>query len=194
MDSGSPSTVARLWQQFHEHPVKAIHDWQNYRLTWLIMLGIATFLELCALGFQYILMLQPCELCVYQRLAVIFLMAAPVIMMILPGNIVVRIMGYATWLYGAWYGLSKALIQTGNYADFDPLSSSCSFRPTFPLDLPFYEWLPSVFMPTGICGEDSWTLLGMNMAQWMAFIFSVFLLAAVACIISSAYCWLKKTK
>ena len=192
MVSDSPSSMTRLCQEFCQHPLKAIHHWQSFRLTWLIMLGTATFLELCALGFQYIMMLQPCELCVYQRLAVILLMIAPLVMMISPGNLVVRISGYAIWLYGAWYGLSKALIQTGNYANFDPLSSSCSFRPTFPLDLPLYEWLPSVFMPTGICGEDSWSFLGLNMAQWMVGIFSLYLLALAACLISSLFCALKK--
>ena len=192
MVADSPNSIISLWNEFRYSPLQAVHRWQNLRLTWLIMLGTATFLELCALGFQYIINLQPCELCVYQRLAVILLMFAPLIMMTAPRNMFVRIAGYGTWLWGAIYGMEKALIQTGNYANFDPLNSSCNFRPIFPFDLPLYEWLPSVFMPTGICGEDSWTLLSLNMAQWMVLIFGIYILAAAVCIISSLYCWITR--
>ncbi len=181
-----------LWQDFRQSPLQAIHHWQSQRITWAIMFATALFLELCALGFQYILMLDPCELCVYQRLAVTLLMVAPVIMMISPANVIVRLMGYAVWIYAAGYGLSQAIVQTGNYANFDPFNSSCNFRPTFPLDLPLYDWLPSLFMPTGICGADDWTFLTLNMAQWMVIVFSIYLIAAATCMVSSVYSYFKK--
>lgn len=192
MVADSPNSIIKLWNEFHHSPLQAIHRWQSLRTTWLIMLATATFLELCALGFQYILNLQPCELCVYQRLAVMMLMFAPLIMMTAPGNIFVRIAGYGVWIWGAVYGLEKALIQSRDYANFDPLNSTCNFRPIFPFDLPLYEWLPSVFMPTGLCGEDSWSLLSLNMAQWMALIFAIYILAAVVSVISSLHCWIAK--
>lgn len=184
--------IIKLWNEFRHSPFQAVHHWQGHRLTWLIMLGTAMFLELVALGFQYVMDMQPCELCVYQRLAVMLLILAPLIMMVAPKNIIVRIAGYGTWAWAAFYGLEKALIQTSNYANFDPLNSSCNFRPIFPFDLPLYEWLPSVFLPTGICGEDSWTFLSLNMAQWMVMIFGIYILAAAICIISSLYCWFTK--
>ena len=192
MVSDSPYSIVQLWKAFCHNPLLAIHRWQSVRLTWLIMLVTALFLELCALGFQYIMKLQPCELCVYQRLAVVLLMIAPLVMLTAPNNIIVRILGYGIWLAGSLYGLSKAILQTGNYANFDPLSSTCNFRPIFPFDLPLYEWFPSVFMPSGICGADSWTLLSLNMAQWMVFIFALYALAAAVCIVSSLYCLITK--
>ena len=192
MVSETPSAIARLLQDFRQNPARAVHHWQGYRRTWLIMLATAIFLELCALVFQYILELEPCELCVYQRLAVVILMLASVLMLLSPTNILLRLTGYVTWITGALYGLDKALIQTADYADFDPLNSTCNFRPVFPFDLPLYEWLPSVFMPNGICGEDSWSFLGMNMAQWMVVIFSIYLLAAAVCVLSSVYCRLSR--
>ena len=184
--------LSKLWQDFSQSPLQAVHQWQSHRVTWLIMFATALFLELCALGFQYIMMLDPCELCVYQRLSVTLLIVAPTVMMISPRNIPLRIIGYGIWIAAALYGLEQAIIQTGNYADFDPFNSSCNFRPTFPFDLPLYEWLPSVFMPTGICGADDWTFLTLNMAQWMVFIFGIYLVAAVVCVISSVYCWIRK--
>ena len=191
MVADRPNPIIPLWSEFRRSPFQAIHRWQSLRATWLIMLGTATSLELCALGFQYIMNLQPCELCVYQRLAVMMLMFAPLIMMTAPDNLFVRIAGYGTWLWGAVYGLEKAMIQTSDYANFDPLNTTCNFRPVFPFDLPLYEWLPSVFMPTGICGEDSWIFLGFNMAQWMVLIFGIYILAAVVCVVSSLYCRIK---
>ncbi len=182
----------RLWQDFCQSPLQTIHQWQSKRFTWLIMFATALFLELCALGFQYILMLDPCELCVYQRLAVTLLMIAPMIIMTAPTNIPVRVIGYGIWMAAAGYGLEKAIIQTANYTDFDPFNSTCNFRPVFPFDLPLYEWFPSVFMPTGICGADDWSFLTLNMAQWMVIVFSIYLIAAAACVISSIYSWIRK--
>lgn len=158
------------------------------------MLATAVFLELCALGFQHILHMDPCELCVYQRLAVLMLAVAPLIMFASPTSPVLRVMGYGLWVAAAIYGLDSAITQTADYAGFDPFNSSCSFRPVFPFNLPLYEWMPSLFMPTGICGADDWTFLSLNMAQWMVIVFGIYLLAAAACIISSVYCLLFRRK
>lgn len=185
-------TLLSHWQGFRQSPLQTVHQWQSHRLTWLIMFATALFLELCALGFQYIMMLDPCELCVYQRLAVTLLMVAPMVMMVSPSSIPLRLTGYGIWMAGALYGFQQAFIQMANYADFDPFNSTCNFRPVFPFDLPLYEWLPSVFMPTGICGADDWTFLTLNMAQWMVIIFGIYILAAATCVISSVYCWITK--
>ncbi len=151
------------------------------------MFATTLFMELSALGFQYILLMDPCERCVYQRLAVLVLMTAPLVIIISPANRLLRITGYTLWIAGALYGLQEAIAQTGNYAGFNPFSASCSFRPVFPFDLPLHEWWPALFMPTGLCGTDDWTLLTLNMAQWMVVIFSIYLLAAAICIISFLY-------
>ncbi|USE38462.1 disulfide bond formation protein B [Endozoicomonas sp. SCSIO W0465] len=177
-----------LFQHLQDSPLQTIHGWQNLRVTWLIMFATALFLELCALGFQYLLHMDPCERCVYQRLAVLALMLAPLVIIIAPTRLVFRISGYSLWMVGALYGLKEAIAQTADYAEFNPFTSSCSFRPVFPFDLPLYEWWPSMFMPTGICGADDWTFLILNMAEWMVMIFSIYLLAAATCIISSLYC------
>lgn len=181
-----------LFQNLKDSPLQTIHGWQNLRVTWLIMFATALFLELCALGFQYILHMDPCERCVYQRLAVLVLMFAPLVIAVSPTNPLLRITGYGLWIAGALYGLKEAIAQTADYAEFNPFTSSCSFRPIFPFDLPLYEWWPSMFMPTGICGADDWTFLTLNMAEWMVVIFSIYLLAAATCIISSIYSTLFK--
>ena len=163
------------------HVLKTLQNWQEHRLTWAIMLGTAAFLELCALYFQYGMMLDPCEKCVYQRLAVIILALAAIIIMIAPRNLMVRVVGYGVWIFGAMYGLKVAISQM---ADYVTPNFSCTLWPTFPFDLPLQDWLPELFMPTAICGTDTWLFLGMNMAQWMVIIFSIYLVAAAVCIIS----------
>ena len=181
-----------LFQNLKDSPLQTIHGWQNLRVTWFIMFATALFLELCALGSQYILHMDPCEHCVYQRLAVLILMFAPLGIAVSPTNPLLRITGYGLWITGALYGLKEAIAQTADYAEFNPFTSSCSFRSIFPFDLPLYEWWPSMFMPTGICGADDWTFLTLNMAEWMVVIFSIYLLAAATCIISSMYSTLFK--
>ncbi|WP_338126793.1 disulfide bond formation protein B [Shewanella indica] len=55
--------------------------------------------------------------------------------------------------------------------------AACSTEPHFPLGLPLHEWLPYEFAPTGGCGEDDWTLLGMNMADYCIIAYGIFSLA-----------------
>ena len=182
MATGNP--IGRLWSEFRSHPLSAVREWQNHRLTWGIMLATVVFLEGCALYFQYGMDLQPCELCVYQRFAVLVLGLAAMVMLIAPRNTMVRGAGYALWISGAVYGLQYALQQIKNYADFNPFFSSCNAFPVFPFELPLHEWWPGMFFPTGMCGEDGWTFLSLNMANWMTIIFGIYILAFAVCIVS----------
>ncbi|OED42061.1 hypothetical protein ACH42_12555 [Endozoicomonas sp. (ex Bugula neritina AB1)] len=173
--------IVNLWQGFKPSPLSAVREWQNYRLTWAIMLATAVFLEGTAFYFQFGLGLDPCELCVYQRLAVFVLGLAALIMLLAPRNPIARGAGYGLWISGSVYGIQYALQQLENYANFSPFFSSCNAYPIFPFELPLHEWWPAMFMPTGLCGEDSWTFLTMNMAQWMVIIFGIYILAFAVC-------------
>ena len=185
-------TGFRALAALKQEPLRTIDRWQHSRVTWLIMLATALFLGVCSWGFQYVLDMNPCERCVYQRLAVLLLMLVPLIMMIAPKNPGVRTVGYGLWLMAAIYGLDSAIDQLADYGEFNPFSSGCSLRPTFPFDLPLAQWWPAAFLPTGLCGSDNWRFLSLNMAQWMVIIFSIYLLSAVACMISSLYCALTR--
>ncbi|MET4692581.1 disulfide bond formation protein DsbB [Endozoicomonas lisbonensis] len=183
-DSARKGPVKKVWHEFRAQPLATVRAWQNYRLTWSIMLGSAVFLEVCALYFQHGMDMHPCEMCVYQRLAVLILGLAAMVMLVAPRNRVVRGAGYALWISGAVYGLQYALEQIKNYADFNPFFSSCNAFPVFPFGLPLHEWWPGMFFPTGMCGEDSWTFLSLNMANWMTIIFGIYILAFAVCVLS----------
>ena len=177
-----------------QEPLQTIDRWQRSRVTWLVMLATVVFLGVCSWGFQYVLLMNPCERCVYQRLAIMLLMLVPLIMMLAPKSLGVRMLGYGIWLAAAIYGLDSAITQMGDYGAFNPFSNGCSMRPTYPLALPLHEWWPTVFMPTGLCGSDNWSFLTLNMAQWMVIIFSIYLLSAVVCMVSSFYCAFFRTR
>ncbi len=177
-----------------QEPLKTIDRWQRSRVTWLVMLATVAFLSVCSWGFQYVLLMNPCERCVYQRLAVMLLMLVPLAMMLAPKNLGVRLVGYAIWFTAAVYGLDSAVAQLADYGEFNPFSNGCSMRPTYPFDLPLHDWWPAVFMPTGLCGSDNWSFLTLNMAQWMVIVFSIYLFSAVVCAASSVYCTFIKTR
>lgn len=177
------SALSKCWTDFRSEPLSTIREWQNSRLTWLIMLGTAVFLESTALYFQYVLQMDPCEQCVYQRLAVMLLGIAALVMLIAPRNKAVRGVGYFIWIVAAVYGMNSALTLMGYYNPTN-LFMTCKALPTFPFDLPLYDWLPQLFLPSGFCGEDDWLFLGLNMAHWLIFTFGLYILACVLCVLS----------
>lgn len=146
------------------------------RAAWLALAVTGVLLEGCALFFQYVLGLQPCVMCVYIRLAVVGLVAAGLVGAIAPARPAVQFLGFAGWGVAAGQGLSlsrelTAIQAAGPYS----LEVSCSFLPKFPGWMPLHEWLPELFMPTGSCTDDTWSLLGLSMSQWLEWIFLAYL-------------------
>lgn len=131
-------------------------------------------LEAAALYFQYGMKLDPCVLCIYQRVAVFGLVVGGLIGAIAPRLIVLRLAGYAGILASAVPGLRFAFQQI---AVLRGETFDCSFMPDFPPWLPLHEWLPSVFQPTGMCGELDWYFLGFTMPEVMVGVFAAYLLA-----------------
>ena len=120
------------------------------RSAWIFLAFTAFALESTALYFQYDMGLQPCVLCVYERLAVVGLFSAIKGLMISIRHLDLQ-MNPAPW-------------------------KQCEFIPNFPETLPFHKWLPAVFNPTGSCNESQWSLFGITMVQWLVFIFAVYVL------------------
>lgn len=141
---------------------------------WLLALS-ALALELSALWFQYGMQLDPCVMCVYERLAVIGLFGAGLIGALRPPSRVLRWLGYAAWAISAGWGVLLAVEHVGLQND-PSAAMRCSFLPDFPLWLPLHEWLPALFLPTGYCDEIQWQFLSLSMAEWMVVIFAGYLL------------------
>ncbi|USD38513.1 disulfide bond formation protein B [Ferrimonas sp. SCSIO 43195] len=188
------SVISKGWQDLSRSPLPTLAQWQNQRWLWLLMSGAALFLILSAMGyFQWFLEMDPCEICVYIRFSQMCILFAGLIIAIQPGNPLLKLIGLAL----AWYAVVQGMIWSIDLAGLHDSShaldavmaeggdlfaaggggGACSTEPTFPLGLPMHEWFPYEFQPSGICGEDDWSLLGLNMAQYCIIAYAIFIAA-----------------
>ena len=144
------------------------------RFPWLLVAGSALALDITALIFQYGMGLDPCVLCVYQRAAVVGLVLGGLIGAIAPKWLVMRALGYLAIAGSAGIGLYFAWLHAGV---LQGSSFECSFLPDFPTWMPLHEWVPSLFQPTGLCGELDWHFLGFTTPEVMVGIFAAYLAA-----------------
>ena len=151
------------------------------RLFWLFILGSALGLEAAALFFQYVMKLDPCVLCVYERLAVAGIALAGLIGLVNPDGRAWRSVGYLLWAVSAIWGLSLAMKHTGIQLGASDLN--CEFFANFPDWFKLDEWLPAVFNPTGYCSDILWQFLGFSMPQWMLVVYSGYLLVLLAALV-----------
>ncbi|MCL1147307.1 disulfide bond formation protein B [Shewanella marinintestina] len=199
-------SIKDYWNQFKAAPADNLMTMQNQRPIWVVMVGAAAFLILSAiLYFQLFLAMDPCELCVYIRFSQCCIVIAGLIILIDPKNNILKFLG----LLLAWYAViqgwmwSYELMKIHDAAhmvvdasmDFfaaagDAAGSACSTDPRFPLNLPLDEWLPFEFAPTGGCGEDDWTLLGMNMAHYCMIAYTVFMV----CLAPLTFGWVRSLR
>ncbi len=140
------------------------------RLSWGLLALSALALEGSALFFQYVLHLDPCELCVYQRAAVSGIFVAALIGFSQPRSPLARWTGYLGWSAASLWCLYLALKLSGMQLGFITPSLSCNVNAKFPGWLKLDEWIPALFQPTGFCGEIQWQFLGLSMPQWLAII------------------------
>jgi protein dithiol:quinone oxidoreductase len=161
----------------------------HYRLTWLGLALAALALELTALFFQYILNLDPCELCIYQRAMVLGLLLAALITMSAPRIAVIRWIGYLGVGAAAGGCLMLALELSGIQTGLIEPSLSCDVNAHFPSWLKLDQWVPAVFQPTGFCGDVQWSFISLSIPQWSAIAMVLFLLALLVLILGDLRAW-----
>lgn len=145
---------------------------------WFLLFLTAFLLELTALYFQHGMGLQPCVMCIYQRLALLAIMFAGLLGMIAPKIAPLRWLSLLLALYGAVKGLMLAIQHTDYQLNPAPWNQ-CSPFVEFPQTLPLNQWFPSLFEATGDCSKTTWQFLGLSMSQWLIGIFAVYLLILV---------------
>lgn len=154
-----------------------ITQFAQSRVSWALLALTTIGLELTALFFQYGMHLSPCVLCIYQRLAIFGIFFAAIIGMV-GHKTIFRYLAIIIWGISAVIGLQLATELVDMQTNPSPFST-CGFLPNFPSFLPLHEWLPSIFMPSGMCTDDVWGLWGLSMAQWMQVVFSLYLVSLV---------------
>jgi len=167
------------------YPLKKL---STQRWPWLLLAASALILELCALYFQHVMKLEPCVMCVYERLTMIGVVFSGLVGAIAPQNILMRLIAFAIWAVSAVWGLLLAIEHT-NYQLHPSPFATCDFFPNFPSWAPLHEWLPWLFNPTGDCADIVWQFFGYSMPQWLIVSFAIytllFVLIAVTAILPS---------
>lgn len=152
---------------------------------WVLLTLIATGLLLAALYFQFVMGLNPCMMCVYQRVAVVGIIGAGLVGIWGHQYALTRWLAYLGWIVSSGWGLKVAhdqvleeqLVANGGI-------STCPIFPDFPAWLPLHDWVPALFKPTGICGDIAWTLFGYSMPFWMRIVFALLFAAALVVVAS----------
>lgn len=123
--------------------------------------------------------LQPCPLCIFQRVLYLLVGTIGLAGVLLPG-------GASLWrLLIAWVsvgGIATATWQT--WLQLAPPGSvaECSYVDPNLIER-FVDWLgmrlPSLFLATGFCNDRSWTFFGLTMANWSIVCFVGFLVVGL---------------
>ncbi|PJG83864.1 disulfide bond formation protein DsbB [Caviibacterium pharyngocola] len=150
---------------------------------WFLLLVSGLALESTALYFQHGMDLQPCVMCIYERVALFGIVFAGLIGLIAPSLSFLRLLALAVGLGSAVKGLLLALKHVDYQLNPAPWNQ-CSYMAEFPQTLPLDKWFPYVFNPSGSCSDITWTFLGFSMAQWIVVIFAFYTLLFVLLLIS----------
>ncbi len=152
-----------------------------------LLLGflICVVLMVTALYFQYGLELEPCPLCILQRVSVIsigLVMLAAAIHN--PGVIGRRIYGL---LVVAAAGFGFATAARNSWLQHLPADQVPSCGPGLDYMLnafPFHKALAMVFQGSGECAEVKWSFLGFSIPEWLLPFFTGFIIAGLIMIFS----------
>lgn len=187
------SFLSDCWGALRSDPLGTLAQWQNQRAIWLVGAFTALGMELIAyFFFQKFLAMDPCEICVYVRFSMLVMFAGGLLVAVNPRNGLLRGAGYVVIGWAVYRGIDwcvrlekqhhmmKALEGGGDLFAAGGGAGACSTEPTFPFGLPLHVWFPDTFMPTGLCGEDNWSFLGMNMAEWLLIVYAVYAVLLVA--------------
>jgi len=130
----------------------------------LLVTAIACFAIIGgALYFQIVERMLPCPLCVIQRYA--FIIVAIGSLFAMGSSDSRRKIGCSVGLFASLCGVGVALHQLYVIAHPD---ISCGIDPvqTAVNNLPFADWLPTVFLAEGMCGTYYDPFLGLSIPQW----------------------------
>ena len=135
----------------------------GFGLVLLISVGLLAF----AYYAQYVLLIEPCPLCILQRMG-FMVMAAGAAAGLIPGT-----RGWGRWVYGAVIGIGGiwGVTTAGRHLWLQslPADQVPECGPGLEFMLEFFgplEALRSAFTGAGECAEVDWSLMGLSMPAW----------------------------
>lgn len=154
------------------------------RLGWFILHLSINIIFTTALFFQYIMDLQPCVMCIEERILILCLsLVSLIIFAINPSLKIVRFIGYSLLIAVSIVGFNLTSEHISIQDGTAGLFATCSIYPRVPDWLPLHEWLPALFQPTGDCGDIDWSFFNLSMVEWVRIIFSFYIALPLVMII-----------
>ncbi len=140
----------------------------SIRTSFLLIAGACGALIATALFMQYVMGLEPCYLCIVQR---VFVIVTGVIALLAflhnPGKTGVRVYALLTAL-AAFAGSGFSIRQLWLQSLPEDLVPACGPPADYLFDsFSFAEWLPLLLKGDGNCAKVDWTFLGLSIAGWM---------------------------
>ena len=136
----------------------------NTRVAYATLAVVSLGLIGVGLLLQHVVGLDPCPLCIFQRIAYV----AVALFALLAASLSPR--ASSRWVGGL--ALLSALTGVGIagwhvWLQLNPQGMSCGpGLATMLENFPLTEVLPKVFRGSGDCSESAWTLLGLTIAEW----------------------------
>lgn len=152
--------------------------WRTARASYLAIGVVALALIGVGLILQHVVGLEPCPLCIFQRVAYFFVGVF---------GLVAAAVAPRRWARAvAVLMLAAALVGMGIAGwhvrlQMSPESLSCGPGLGVMLDnFPLTQVLPRVFRGSGDCADAGWTLFGVSIAGWSLVWFTLLSLASIA--------------
>ncbi len=166
--------------------LNSLNQFSKGRLSWLLLLLCVVFFEACALYFQHVMMLAPCVMCIYERVAMMGVGVAAIVGLMAPNNPVFRWLGLIGWGLSSYKGLLLAQQHVDYQFNPSPFAT-CDLFVTFPSWAPLNQWVPWMFEAYGDCSKIVWQFLDLSMPQWLVVIFAGNLIALALIVIAQFF-------
>ncbi|HHF2903212.1 TPA: disulfide bond formation protein DsbB [Vibrio diabolicus] len=166
--------------------LNSLNQFSKGRLSWLLLLLFVVFFEACALYFQHVMILAPCVMCIYERVAMMGVGVAAIVGLMAPNNPVFRWLGLIGWGLSSYKGLLLAQQHVDYQFNPSPFAT-CDLFVTFPSWAPLNQWVPWMFEAYGDCSKIVWQFLDLSMPQWLVVIFAGNLIALALIVIAQFF-------
>ncbi|CUX95802.1 Disulfide bond formation protein B [Candidatus Mikella endobia] len=160
--------------------IHIIYHYFQRRISWLVLAIITLILESIALYMQYIILLKPCLLCIYQRYTLYGLLIASFIGIIAPKNIMLRLSSLIIWIYSSVQGLFFAIKHTNMQLSTSKIINCESFT-KYSNWIPLNKLLSSIITinNSNYCNIQQWYFVSLKLPPIMIIIFSFYLIIAI---------------
>ena len=156
---------------------------ENNPFSWGVLAGLTGVLICCSLYFQHFLNIDPCILCIYQRISIMAIFLAAIIGFVLRDLGCFKIIPYMLWIGASCFGLYAASFQwyevyqvSQNPFYFSQCGQGLEIM--FPI-LESNTILKDLFVAQGICTDIDWSLFGLGMYHYMVVAFSLFTISGI---------------